>query len=261
MEQEEILQTTGEEIPAMDAVTEGESSTSEPESAEVETSADTELTQTDKKPGGVQKRIDDLVRQREDERREAEYWRAKALQQQPIQEQPKQPTVFPDLPEPKSDQFETYDDYVDARADWRAKVNLRQFQADYQSQQRNQTLDKFHEAGKGKYADWDETFNRPDVPVSQMMSEVMLDSPQGTELAYYLGKNPGEARRIASLPMHRQAYELGKIESKLAAPPQRTKTNAPTPTSPVGGKEMPTKKPEDMSYEEYKSWREKGGGR
>ena len=79
MEQEEILQTTGEEIPAMDAVTEGESSTPE-QAAEVETSADIETPQADKKAGGVQKRIDDLVRQREDERREAEYWRSKALQ-------------------------------------------------------------------------------------------------------------------------------------------------------------------------------------
>lgn len=254
MEQEELIQTSGEEIPVTDAGTEGESSTPEQDAAGEEVTADSESFQPEKK-GGVQKRIDELVRQREDERREAEYWRSKALQSQPSGPETKKPVSYPDLPEPKSDQFETYDDYVDARADWRSKVNMRQFQSDYQAQTKSQTINNWLDSGGSKHSDFKEVFH-PNLPVSDTMTEVLLDSPQGHDLAYYLGKNPDEARRIANLPAHRQAYEMGKIEAKISPPRQKTKTNAPTPTSPVGGKEMPTASLDKLSTEDFMKFRD-----
>lgn len=79
----------------------------------------------EKKPGeeptpapkkGVQKRIDELVREREDQRREAEYWKNLALVKE--KEPEKKEVVRTSDAEPKLAEFESYDDYVRALAKW-----------------------------------------------------------------------------------------------------------------------------------------------
>lgn len=254
---EEMEVTQVEEQTAPDAEIE-ESSPSQPEAEQTAQETTVEPEPKD----NVQKRFDELTYKRREAERERDYWREQAMRQaQPEQQpQPQQPQGYADLPEPKSEDFETYDAFVDARADWRAQVNLRRYMEQQQAQTQKQSIQSWREQGRSKYGDWNEVFTQ-ELPISVEMGATIMDSPQGHDLAYYLGKNPQEAYRIANLPAHRQAYELGKLETKLAAPPQKTKTNAPAPTSPVGGKEVPAKKPEDMDYEEYKAWRMSGGGR
>lgn len=249
-EVKEVIET------APDAET-GESSTPEPEGEET-TPQETPETQENR----VQKRIDELTYKRREAERERDYWREAAMRQQP-EKAPSQPQTqgYPDLPEPKSEDFDTYDQFVDARADWRTKVNLRQY-LDQQTNQSIQTAKKnWNDQGRSKFTDWDEVFNHDGVPITDTMGKAIMDSSAGHELAYYLGKNLNEAAKIAGLPAHRQAYELGKLEVKLSGPPQKTKTSAPASTAPVGGKEVPAKKPDDMTLAEYTAWRESGGGR
>jgi hypothetical protein len=64
------------------------------------------------------------------------------------------------------------------------------------------------------------------------LSELILDSEDGVKVAEYLANDLGEYRRIAALPAHIQGREIGKIEAKLASPPEAKpapKSKAPAP--------------------------------
>jgi hypothetical protein len=113
-----------------------------------------------------------------------------------------------------------------------------------------------------------------------------MTSEVGPDIAYYLANNPEEAEKIAKMPALATAKALGKLEDKLEAqlkasgqnkqskgeqkPAQESKktetpvTKAPKPITPVnasGASGGSAKDPEKMSYQEFKKWRESGGGR
>ncbi len=249
MSDELELQTPPEDIGAEGAETEGESSTPEPETQESQ-EPDTQQERT-----GVQSRIDELTARRREAERDREYWREMAMRGIP-QEQPRQSQVQQDLSEPKSSNFEEYDQFVSAHAKWAKDSAKRELMAEFSQTQKQQTINNFNDRGRSKYGDYDDMVGS--VPISEFTAEVLVGlGDGGVDLAYYLGKNPDTAKRIYGMSPERQAYELGKLEGRLKPPPQRTTTNAPKPTSPVGGKELPSKKLEDMDIEEYKAYREK----
>ncbi len=101
------------------------------------------------------------------------------------------------------------------------------------------------------------------VPCSDFASDFISESDKAAEIAYFLGSNPHEAQRIASLPVTRQAIELARLESKLQAAPQMRKTSAaPNPPPMVGGGASPgPKDPANMTPAEFIEWRRKGGGK
>lgn len=95
------------------------------------------------------------------------------------------------------------------------------------------------------------------VPVSEFAADFIAESERAAELAYYLGSNPHEAHRIASLPVPRQGVELARLESKLqAAPAVRKVSQAPNPPRIVdGGSAAPqAKSPSEMTEAEYSDW-------
>lgn len=85
-----------------------------------------------------------------------------------------------------------------------------------------------------KYEDFDEVVNDPDLAITPAMALTIREAGKdGAEIAYHLGKNPAEARRIAALTPSAQARELGKIEASLAKPAPKTVTDAPVPAPQV----------------------------
>ena len=50
------------------------------------------------------------------------------------------------------------------------------------------------------------------------MREAIGESELGDDVAYWLGKNPAEAARIAQLSERQMVRELTKLEGKLTAP-------------------------------------------
>lgn len=93
------------------------------------------------------------------------------------------------------------------------------------------------------------------VEVTPVMRDTILDSDTAPELLKYLYKNPEDASRIANLPLHRQAAEIGKLELKINEKPAVKKSSAPAPISPIGGKKSgDLEYRADMSDEEYDKW-------
>lgn len=87
------------------------------------------------------------------------------------------------------------------------------------------------------------------APISESTAMLIAEMDEGPELAYQLGKNHAEARRIDRLPERVKAIELGKIAARLSTPAPVRTTKAPEPIDPVGGRggKTPSRTPEDLA--------------
>jgi hypothetical protein len=234
------------------------------------------------KSQGVQKRIDELVRQREEER--AEKLRLLAIIEG--QNKPK-PEVKPEAeedPAPQRPDRAAYTDpaayenaladYADAKAAWSAKTAVREALAEEgrkrQEEQARQAQAAAQEAYNArvskaaeKYQDYKTVAESPDVQVSMPMAQAILQSEHGPDIQYHLGKNPAEAKRISALHPVQQLVELGLLVAKLtasaspepatAAPaPKPAVSAAPKPIKPLESKSEAAKKtPQEETMEEY----------
>lgn len=215
-----------------------------------------------KKPAkGVQKRLDELTRLRHDAERDRDYWRELAMaSHKPTPQPTPQHTEGP----PREDQFADWDEYQQALIDYRVEQRL---QAVKEQEQRSSVLRTYEErAAKLREAkpDYDSVVTDPSLTITPLMAEVIRESEVGPEVAYHLGTNRSEAKRIAALPPHRQAAELGRLEVKLTleaakptpAPPRPI---PPSPPQTVAGLSAGLNKaPEEMSMAEYVAWRQAG---
>lgn len=101
------------------------------------------------------------------------------------------------------------------------------------------------------------------VPCSATMADYLSESEKAGELAGFLGNNPHEARRIASLPnVAQQAIELAKIEGRLqSAVEVRRVSQAPAPAENrlKGGASPPGFDPHKASVDDYEVMLRKKG--
>lgn len=71
------------------------------------------------------------------------------------------------------------------------------------------------EAALSKYEDFVEVAESPSVPISDAMALVIMNSDDGAEIAYYLGKHPDEAAKIAGMVIPGQVYPPGTPRAGL----------------------------------------------
>lgn len=222
--------TEDNEIQKTDASTEAESSTDE-------TKPNAQVSDED----GARKRINKLVWQREEAKREADYWRSQA--QRPVQppEQPKPiDTGRPDINNPK---WKNYEEYTEALSEWtadrkidaRLKTERENIQQINEQQRISSAVKSFNEKAekvRDKYPDYDDLFDS--AIISEAMAQPILKSDNGPEITVYLAKNPDVARRLFRLDPTSAAVEIGKIEAKLEDLLQEnTTSNTPNPMKPV----------------------------
>ncbi len=213
-----------------------------------------------KKAKGVQKRIDELTRTIYQERREKEQL------MEMLKGQIKPQSVQPTENVPKLENYASYDDFIDAKIAFQAEriaekkygevEKQRQIEKDKESHETSlRNWSSKVETARDKYEDFDDVVGNNTVPVSFAMSRAIMNSDSGTDIAYYLGKNPSEAIRISNLEPFASAREIGKIEAKLASIPLKRPSAAPEPIIPVGTKEKANRDPEKMSVSEWMTWR------
>jgi len=214
-----------------------------------------------KKAKGVQKRIDELTRTIYQERREKEQLMEMLKGQIQPQSQPQQDNA------PKLENFDSYDDFIDAKINYQAAKIAEQKFIEVDEQKRLERDKQSNEVtarqwssnvekARDKYDDFDEVVNNDSVPVSFAMSRAIIQSDIGTDIAYYLGKNPQEAIRISNLDPFASAREIGRIEAKLvSAPTPKKPSSAPDPITPIGNNEKANRDPEKMSITEWMAHR------
>ncbi|MGA8770315.1 MAG: hypothetical protein WB610_08090 [Rhodomicrobium sp.] len=104
-----------------------------------------------------------------------------------------------------------------------------------------------------KAPDFDAVVHNPSLTVTPVMADAIRESSRGAEIAYYLGKNPAEAARIASLPPVSQATAIARLETRVGSAGQASVSRAPQPVSTLPGRSGSAgKRLEDMNFEEYR---------
>lgn len=238
-----VPEDTGEDVK----IEESSASTTEDSSAQPEESEDKP------KAKGVQKRIDELTANWRESQRQAEQLMEQNRQLQEAllknRETPQQPPA-PEVTEPKIDDFNSYDEYVAALADFKAEQKVRKILDDQESkrveaeaaktrEQREREFMARADSYKAERPDFDSVAFNPLLPVTQEMADVINSSENGPKVLYHLGKNMAEAQRIANLPPVMQAAELGRIEARITMPQANLNSAAPDPIEPVGGGDGP----------------------
>lgn len=140
---------------------------------------------------------------------------------------------------PKLEEFESADEWLKANLDHQKQPDSKPDNSAYMGYVEEST-EMLMETGAEKYEDF-EAVVTGDVDITPVMRDTLFLMDNAADVAYYLGKNPSEARKIATLPPIRQAAEVGKIEAKLSQPKKvAKKPTAPDPVSPVGGSSTPS---------------------
>ena len=142
--------------------------------------------------------------------------------------------------EPQRESFRDDDAYDqarrDAEAERKADEKLAQRAKAKEADDRNEKFLEKAEAASERYPDFQTVISNPSLAINEGMAEFISESDTGADVAYYLGKNPMTATRIAQMSPMKAARELVRIESELAARPKATSSKAPPPIEPVGNR-------------------------
>src|SRR6185312_2578211 len=181
-----------------------------------------------------------------------------------------QPEASTDAP-PGREEFATYEDDVEARAEYRAAkaAESRLMALVEEAQKQQQTLTKQQEETQAQksYAqalssfekttpDFREVVDRDDVSIPDDAVRALYRLPDPGPVLYAIGKNPELA---SSLWQHQgnavmQSYLLGQIAASAKSAPQIS--NAPPPGKPVGAKGGSSSDP-PKNPDAYMAWRKK----
>lgn len=231
--------------------------------------------QKPKKRSGFQRRIDKFQKklsekdQEIDQLKKAALSGAGKLQEQSQSENPQQKAEAIGKPDPNN--FDSHQDYVEALTEWKidekdrakeVKAKDAQLKTEYQNQVSSFQA-KVAEFSKATPDFNDVISDVDDISLSYHIQDVILSS--GPELMYELSKDRERLLRLNSLSPLAAAREIGNIEAKLSTSQENTKpkevktTKTPPPIDPVGSKSAGKtfKSPDDMSFGEYKAWRNK----
>ena len=200
---------------------------------------DTPPEPTDKKepePSEAEKRIKQLVAQRNREREEAAYWKGVAEGRIKTDQAPPAPTAEA---APNIEDFESYDDFVVAKAKYEIRLES---QASRQAEAQQVSIRAYQERLQ-KESEIDpeilDLAKDPTLPVNQLMAAIIWNSEVGPKMIRYLNDHRDEAQRIASSPPIVGIREMVKIETNLIsapAPEIKKVSQAPEPIKPVNPK-------------------------
>lgn len=192
----------------------------------------------------AQKRINEAVKKQRaaerkelDARREAEALRRKLadIEKGGGQDSSNEDSKDDDKPKekPKQEDFESYDDYVEALTDWKVDQKTQTTNKKESSSNNDDAGEDTKTAGidetvlrnfedqvdaaKDKYDDYEEKVYDESLSITPEMFQVIANSDHGAEIAYALANNPEQAHKIAQLGDNviSIAREIGKVEASL----------------------------------------------
>jgi hypothetical protein len=169
-------------------------------------------------------------RQDAEARAEAAERRARELEQR---QQPQRHTEQADDPKPLRQQFQTEDEWLDARDEWRDRQRERATAMERAQQEQKAIFEKTESIYAQAQAL--EGFDRAAfdaLPLTKPLVEALIDSDNAPALMRFMAANPAEVKRIAALSNPRQVAELTRIEDRLAATTEEPEEQ-PEPKKPL----------------------------
>lgn len=164
------------------------------------------------------------------------------------------PSVPVAVGKPTPDQFSTDAEYVEALVEFKAEEKVRAMREQEARESMVKSWQEKAQVTRAKYADFDDALESAPAPTPHV-ADAMMQSPVGTEIAYYLATHPDDYQRINSMPPVKAVRELTLLEMKLASPaakPEPKKASqAPKPPAPVTAVAAPQTTKDDKGFEVY----------
>lgn len=214
----------------------------------------------EKPKGGFQRRISELTRNwREAERRNEQLLELLQQQRKPETVEPQQEPTLEQHNYDETAYRKAMVEFVRAEARREAQQTLQREREEAKQRERTESFKTREASFAETVEDYYDVVYDPSTPISPAMAEVIAESEVGAALAYHLGKNPGVAKAIYSLPPTLAARELGRLEAKLAEPkPKPVVTKAPPPPPKIEATDPEVEKdPLRMSDAEFAKWRKR----
>lgn len=149
--------------------------------------------------------------------------------------------------------------YIDARleqlAERKATEKISQLERQREQEKVSEQFLERAEKASEKYPDFQQVAGNPNLPINEGMAEFIADSEAGPDVAYYLGKHPNEAAKIAQMSPIKAARELTRIEADVSSKPAVRTSSAPAPISPIGNRGSVQTSLANMDFAEYKKAR------
>lgn len=224
----------------------------------------------------VKMRFDEVTKQRDLAKQEAEQARQRTqeLEQElkaiKSQAAPKQEQSRDEKPRP--DQFIDAFEYAEALADWSAEnavMRARQEDVEKKIQAESaiviETWNKKLEATKAELPDFDDMVASSDVVVSDQVRDAILESDVGPRILYHLAENQDLAEKISKSSLITALREIGKLEARFEkTEPKEVKTvaqksKAPAPISPIkagSSDQVIVTDTDKMTFAQYKAMRQ-----
>jgi len=235
-----------------------------------------EVTEETKPKPRLEKRIDKIVKEREQAKQDAAYERQKREELESrlkAFESAAQPKVEANRDEkPKPDQFVDAFEYAEALADWSAEnAVMRARQEDTEkklAEERNKVIEGWNvrlNATKAELPDYEEMVASSDVVVSDQVRDAILESDVGPRILYHLAENPDIAEKISKSSLITALREIGKLEAKFEktepkeVKPVAQKSKAPAPISPLkatNSEQAVITDTDKMTFAQYKAMRQ-----
>lgn len=215
-------------------------------------SEDTEKEEKPKKENGVQKRINELTREKYEYRRRIEELERRLGENKP---------QLPEKPDPR--QFRDERSYRDALIKYETTIEFMQKEREaeeqrYENERLHDVANKI-QAEKSKFKDFESVVGSiAHIQMDEALTDVVLNDKNGIDVLYFLGQNPSIAEEISTMSSTKQARTLGIISAKLESRKTgKLVSGAPKPPSKVAGSAKKEKHPGEMSPDEYAKWRSK----
>jgi hypothetical protein len=159
-------------------------------------------------------------------------------------------------PNPDDPKWTSHAEYEEARIAYEVNRRLDEHEQKAKMRVQQDSWAAKEEPVAAKYDDYPEVFQdfiaaKP----SQFLTQAILKAPEGPEIAYYLGNNPQELRRLNAMDPVDQVLAVGDIRAKFKQPTtERTvkTTQAPAPIAPLTGASKPVQR--DASADRYEQY-------
>ena len=180
------------------------------------------------KKGGIQKRFDEMTKEKRDLERELFFVKGQlAALQTPTERKEDKPVKL------SRDDYESDEEYITALVDQKvsilAKID-REKEQDNQKKTVQDKIDSGYEKGVKKYKDFNDVARSAGTHnVTLTMFNEALSGDHFEDVLYYLGSNHKESNRIAALPEAQQKREIIKLEARMETTKPKTIKPDPAP--------------------------------
>lgn len=228
-----------------------------------------EQAEKEKVPAGLQKRINQITREKHEARQKNAELEARIAE---LESKPKSVTETDAAPRPKEDDFDSDADFQSALIEHAAEVatekalkkvreendsrdqTTRKNEAQTALQAKKTAFEANVDAKRENFEDFDEVAYGHQFMDLDLADQIFgLD--KGPEVAYHLGSHLDEAERIFALPPIQRARELTKLEFQVEELKPKMVSGAPDAIKPLGNQEKAVENPDDMSADDWQKWR------